>query len=139
MFVVRSSARTPNKYASLEWLFRLLTWVCIALVAVLSLSPGDYMTRTPAPGDLEHFFAYLGTGATASLGYKRRVGALVLGLLLCGYAGLLELGQNWSPGRHPDLIDFASSAGGVIAGLVLIGFWNAIRIYRDRRFSGRMT
>ena len=101
MFVamVRNSARMPSKRAALEWLFRLLTWVCIALLTVLSLTPGDYMVRTAAPGDLEHFVAYLGTGAIAFLGYERRVGALVvLSLLLC-----------WSSGNRPKLVTRSSS------------------------------
>jgi VanZ family protein len=133
MTMARSNARMLSKRTALEWLFRLLTWVCIALLAVLSLTPGDYMVRTPAPGDVEHFIAYLGTGAVASLGYGRRVGGLVLGVLLCGYAGLLEMGQNWSPDRHPQLVDFASSAGGVISGLVLIGLWNGVQASREFR------
>jgi VanZ family protein len=107
-----------------ERLFRPLTWICVALLAVLSLTPGDYMLRTAAPGDYEHFVAYLGTSVIASLGYARRVGYLAPAVLLCAYAGLLEMAQNWSPGRHPDLIDFASSSAGVIAGVILVRVWN---------------
>ena len=120
-----------SKRAALEWLFRPLTWACIALVFVLSLTPRDYMVRTELPGDLEHFVAYLGTGAVAYLGYGRHVGALVLALLLCSYAGLLEIGQNWAPGRHSQVIDFLSSTAGALVGLVLIRLWNAIQATRD--------
>jgi VanZ family protein len=110
----------------LERLFRPLTWACVVLLAVLSLTPGDYMVRTGAPGDLEHFVAYLGTGVIACLGYARRFGYFVSAVLLCGYAGVLEVGQIWAPGRHPDFIDFASSSVGVIAGMLLAWAWNSI-------------
>ena len=114
----------------LEWLFRALTWGCVVLLAVLSLIPGDYMVRTGAPGDLEHFVAYLGTGVIASLGYARRMGYLVPAALLCAYAGVLEIDQNFAPGRHPDFIDFAFSSAGILTGLLLVWVWNATLRYR---------
>ena len=103
---------------------------CVVLLAVLSLTPGDYMVRTGAPGDLEHFVAYLGTGVIASLGYARRTGYVALAALLCAYAGVLEIAQNFAPGRHPDFFNFASSSAGAIAGMLLIRAWN--RMARDR-------
>ena len=106
-----------------ERLFRWLAWACVALLAVLSLIPGAYMVRTGAPGQLEHFVAYLGTGAVVFIGYGRRVSSLQITALLCGYAALLEIGQNWAPGRHPQFIDFAASAAGVVAGVALIRLW----------------
>jgi len=63
--------------------------------------------------------------------YGRLVGALVLALLLCSYAGFLELGQNWAPGRHPQVIDFLSSTAGVLVGMVPIRLWNAVQASRD--------
>jgi VanZ family protein len=96
---------------------------CVALLAVLSLTPGDYMVRTGVSQQLEHFVAYLGTGAVASVGYGRRVSALQITGLLCGYAAFLEIGQIWVPGRHSQFIDFAVSAAGVAAGVVLIRLW----------------
>jgi len=118
----------------LERLFRLLTWGCVVLLAVLSLTPGDYMVRTGVPGDLEHFAAYFGTGLIASLGYSRSLGYRVPAALLCGYAGFLEVGQNWAPGRHADFIDFASSSAGVIAGMLLAWVWDRIStFFRPRK------
>ena len=108
---------------SVERLFRWLAWACIGLLAVLSLTPGDYMVRTPAPGLLEYFVAYLGTGAIASVGYGRRINSLQIAGLLWGYAALLEMGQNWAPGRHPQFMDFAIGAAGAVAGVVLVRLW----------------
>jgi VanZ family protein len=81
------------------------------------------MVRTGASEQLEHFVAYLGTGAVAMIGYGPRVSALLITGLLCGYAALLEIGQIWVPGRHSRFIDFAVSAAGVAAGVVLIRLW----------------
>jgi VanZ family protein len=121
----RASGRScyAANMGSIERLFRSLSWACIGLLAVLSLTPGDYMVRTPAPGLLEHFVAYLGTGAIASVGYGQRVNSLQIAGLLWGYAALLEIGQNWAPGRHPQFMDFAIGAAGAVAGVVLVQLW----------------
>ena len=92
------------------------------MAAGISLTPGDYMVRTPAPGRLEHFVAYLGTGAVASVGYGRRVSSLQIAGLLWVYAALLEIGQNWAPGCHPQFMDFAIGAAGAVAGSSWSGF-----------------
>jgi hypothetical protein len=100
-----------------DWLFRRLTWACVTALALLSLVPGDFMVRTGAPGLAEHFVAYLGTGAIAGLGYRRRVGFVQIAALLIAYAGLLEISQHWIPGRHSDLLDFATGSAGVAVGV----------------------
>jgi VanZ family protein len=107
-------------------LFRCLTWACVVALAFLSLTPGDVMMRTGAPGLAEHFVAYLGTGATAALGYARRASYLRIAALLMAYAGLLEVLQLLVPARHSDLVDFAAGAAGVVAGAVLVRFWRTI-------------
>jgi VanZ family protein len=38
--------------------------------------------------------------------------------ILITYAGVLELGQNLSPGRHSSVFDFAASLFGVVAGAI---------------------
>ena len=114
---------TPVHAAGVERLFRWLAWACVGLVAVLSLTPGDYIVRTTVSTLLEHFVAYLGTSAVASAGYARRVSLFQIAALLCGYAALLEIGQNWVPGRHSQFIDFAVSSAGVVAGIL---FWTWI-------------
>lgn len=41
-------------------LLRLAAWVCIALLAILSLLPADGLTRTSFGGHVEHATAYAG-------------------------------------------------------------------------------
>lgn len=45
-----------------------LTWVCVVLLAILSLLPAQDMVRSGFPGELEHFAAYFGSGAVAMAG-----------------------------------------------------------------------
>jgi len=50
---------------------RVLTWVCVVVLAVLSLTPGEEIEplRTDLPGQVEHIIAYAGSGAIAMAGY----------------------------------------------------------------------
>jgi VanZ family protein len=99
---------------------RFLTWVCVGLLGLLSLLPGQDMVRTGFPGPLEHFAAYAGSGAIAMAGYGLNRGAVrVIGCLWV-YAGILEYLQQFSPGRNPALVDFAASAFGALCGGVAV-------------------
>jgi VanZ family protein len=49
--------------------------------------------------------------------------------MLIAYAGVLEIGQNFSPGRHASVFDFAASSCGVIAGAV--AFQLAYALFRE--------
>jgi VanZ family protein len=111
-----------------ETSFRILTWCCVILLAVLSLLPAQDMVRTGIPGQLEHFVAYAGSATIAIAGYGRRRGtAQIIGLCWL-YAGILEYLQHFSPGRHPSIVDFAASAlgaffGGFAAALLVRRLW----------------
>jgi VanZ family protein len=109
--------------ASLMTLFRVLTWGCVGLLALLSLLPAQEMVRTGFPGGLEHFVAYAGSAAIAMAGYgmRRGVARIIGGFWL--YAGLLEYLQHFSPGRHPSIGDFAMSALGVLCGGIGVGLF----------------
>jgi VanZ family protein len=109
--------------------FRVLTWYCIILLAVLSLLPAQSMMRTGIPGQLEHFVAYAGSAGIAIAGYPRRGVVRIIGLFWV-YAGILEYLQHFSLGRHPSVVDFAASAlgaccGGLVAVLVARRYWKS--------------
>jgi len=112
---------------------RFLTGVCVGLLGLLSLLPGQDMVRTGFPGPLEHFAAYAGSGAIALAGYGLNRGAVrVIGSLWV-YAGILEYLQQFSPGQNPALVDFAASAFGALCGGVavfLLWRWRA-RLHWD--------
>jgi VanZ family protein len=46
-----------------------------------------------------------------------------LAVLLIAYAGVLEISQNFSPGRTPAILDFAAGALGVCASALAVKFW----------------
>ena len=106
-----------------ERLFRWLTWCAVVVLAILSWTPGEYMVRPGWGHHYEHAIAYLLSSSVAALGYRRRLRYATIGALLCGYAGILELGQNWSPGRTPAFDDFAASSIGTLIGVTLIWLW----------------
>src|SRR6266404_7921689 len=97
-------------------LFRILTWCCVAVLALLSLLPAQEMVRTGFPGGLEHFVAYAGSAAIAMAGYGMRRGVARITTCFWIYAGLLEYLQHFSPGRHPSIGDIAWSARGHLCG-----------------------
>ena len=69
---------------------------------------------------MEHVVAYLGAGVVAAFGYGRRISYVQITALLAGYAGVLEIGQLWVSGRHPQFIDFAAGSFGAIVGTTAI-------------------
>ena len=123
-------------------IFRVLTWCCIIVLAVmsslpaqeladLSLLPVLEMVRTRLSPQLEHFLAYAGAAAIAMAGYGSSRGNLRIigGLWMC--AGVLEYLRHFSPGRHPSIEDFAASAvGALCGGLAVALLW---RRPSDRR------
>lgn len=98
---------------------RPVAWGCVILLAVLSLLPAEKMIRTSLGGHIEHVIAYGGTALLIGSGYPawgwKRI-ATLLGI----YAGILELLQNFSPGRHPAVLDWLSSSAGALIGIAFI-------------------
>ena len=76
------------------------------------------MIRTGADGRLEHAAAYLISGLAVFTAYPRRLKWLIAILMTC-YAGILEFGQLFVPGRHAAISDWAASSGGVLCALLL--------------------
>jgi len=114
----------------LERIFRWLTWCAVVALALLSWTPSNYMVRPGWGHHLEHVTAYLMSSVVASLGYGRRISYTQVAALLCAYAGLLEIGQNWSPGRTPAFDDFAASSIGTLFGVTLTWLWLTYRPLR---------
>ncbi len=115
--------------ADLPKLFRFAAWACLVLLMVLSWLPGEEMIRTGLNTRIEHAVAYMGTMLVVGAAYGIRLGSFRLAALLIAYAGVLELGQIYVPGRHSAVLDFAASASGVIAGA--IAFQLAYAALRD--------
>ena len=77
---------------------RVATRLCVALLFVLSLIPGQDRPHTCMAGQSEHSIAYAGTAIIAMLSYRRALWTIIgLGLL----SFMLEVLQNFVPGRGP--------------------------------------
>ena len=103
---------------------RLGAWLCVALLAYLSLIPGNLQIRTGLLSQLEHVVAYLGTAMMLASGYPRNPRLIMLGLV--AYGSLLEILQVLSPGRAASILDAAAIWSGAILGVVavaLLGQW----------------
>ena len=107
---------------------RSAAWPCIGLLAVLSLMPGEQLTRTSLGGCAEHAIAYAGAAFITALAYGRQ-GLARLIFLFTAYAGLLEFLQRYSPGRTSSVGDFLYSAAGILIGC---GVWR-IAIYASTK------
>ena len=103
---------------------RAIAWFSIAALALASWLPGDEMIRTGANGRLEHAAAYLISGLAVLTAYHQRPKWLMATLMTC-YAGVLELGQLFVPGRHAAILDWLASSSGVLCAVVLVAAHDA--------------
>jgi len=101
----------------------LLTLANALLLMLASWTPGSYMVRSGVfSGHLEHTAAYALSGALIYAVRMGRRAAWQVAAMLSVYAGVLELGQIFVPGRHSSIDDFLFSAAGASAG-VLASAW----------------
>lgn len=89
---------------------------CITVLATLAWLPANTMARTALGGQVEHLIAYLGTTIVMGMAYPTNPRLAAHGVLLIGYAAILEVGQLGASGRHASFDDFAFSAAGVVIG-----------------------
>jgi VanZ family protein len=83
------------------------------------------MIRTGFNTRLEHVAAYLIAGISVIIAYPRTP-TWSIAAILSAYAGILELGQMYIPGRHAALLDWlASSSGALCACLIVFVFKDA--------------
>jgi hypothetical protein len=100
--------------------FRAAGWVCMVALVVLSLVPGVERPQTGLPGQIEHLIAYCGTAAVLGLGYPTAKARFGLVAMLALLAVVLEMTQQWIPGRYSQFIDFAASSAGACLGLLAV-------------------
>src|SRR6516225_3841840 len=94
-------------------MLKVVAWICIIGLAVASWTPGEEMIRTGFNTRLEHTVAYLIAGIAVIIAYPRRP-IWSMAAILCAYAGILELGQIYIPGRHAAFLDWIASSSGVL-------------------------
>src|SRR6516162_2607197 len=90
-----------------------IAWICVIGLLVASWTPGQEMIRTGFNTRLEHTVAYLIAGIAAIIAYPRKP-IWSITAILCAYAGILELGQIYVPGRHAAFLDWIASSSGAL-------------------------
>lgn len=107
-------------------IFRILAWMLIGAIVILSLVPSSLRPVTGAPHDIEHFAIFTLCGYAFGLGYRSR--HLLHAVALVMFAGSIELLQFTATGRHARTLDFIIDAIASCVG-VLIG-WVTLKVTR---------
>ncbi len=89
--------------------------------AVLSLLPREYAISSGLGDKVEHIAAYGLLTVLAVPGWKERASPWVIGLIIIGYGGLLEILQTIAPGRDSSWLDLVANCLGVILGIGIVG------------------
>lgn len=92
-----------------------------AVIAVLSLLPREYSVSSGLGEKVEHIAAYALLTFLAVSGWKGRISPWVMGLIVVGYGGLLEILQIIAPGRDSSWLDIVANCFGVILGIGIVG------------------
>jgi VanZ family protein len=121
------------KHVVRRFFFRAAGWVCVGVLIVLSLIPGNERPHTGLPSSqIEHFIAYCGTATLLGLGYPTAKARFGMVAMLAALAAILEMTQQWLPDRHAQFIDFAASAAGACLGMLAVAVV-------DRGIASKMT
>ena len=96
---------------------RVAAWTLAGSIVVLSFVPPQLRPETVLPHKLEHFLAFVVTGAAFGVSYEAMRGLLALQLLV--FSALVEVGQIFVPGRHARVGDFVIDAFGITAGSLI--------------------
>ena len=100
-------------------LLRLTAWAAVVLLVVLSLIPKELEVRTNLVGTHEHAIAYALTSTIVAVAYPA-VRRLWIVVALFALSGILELLQNFIPGRNPEIAGAAFSSVGAATGVLLM-------------------
>jgi VanZ family protein len=97
---------------------RVVGWLLLAFIILLTLSPASYRPVTRIGHNLEHFLIHFALGVTFAIGYAREWWLVALGLV--GLTAAVEFAQLFVPGRHARLKDLVIDAGAVCLGVAIV-------------------
>lgn len=103
---------------------RTLAAAAYVAIGMASLVPKELRPSTGMiPGAAEHFCAYFALGVVTAVACREGTSFWKLAALNAVYAGILEIGQLFVPGRVSTPVDFAASALGSCAAIALLALW----------------
>lgn len=112
---------------------RITAWLLAFAAAVVTLGPQAVRPHTGISHDLEHAVAFALVGLVFGLGYPNS--HLLLALSAIAAVALMEIVQQWVPGRHVSLSDFIFNGLGACAGIAAAAVLGLFM----RRWSERRT
>ena len=115
-------------------LLQLTAWGSVLSLVVLSLIPKELEMRTNLAGTLEHAIAYALTSSIIAVAYPA-VRRLWIVVALFALSGILELLQNFVPGRNPEMAGAIFSGVGAAAGGFLVSLVASFRRRRAAPFG----
>lgn len=98
----------------MKLLLRLLAWLSLAALFVVSVVPAVDRPVLIPEHELEHALAFALAGALVSAAYRVSLSVLLGGLVL--FAGSIEFVQIFVPTRHARLSDLMVDAAAICAG-----------------------
>jgi VanZ family protein len=96
-------------------MLRILAWLLLLGLAIVTLGPIQVRPITPFPVTIERSGGLAIIGFVFALAYPRHL--VLVGLLLIGASALLEALQVLEPSRHGRVVDFLVKAAGAVIGL----------------------
>lgn len=98
-------------------LSKVISWLLVVSIVVLSLGPPGTRPVSPAPHSAEHLMIFFAMSLAFGLAYPKRVVPRLAALLT--FTLLIEIAQVYIPGRHARLSDFVVGSLGCVAGAAL--------------------
>jgi apolipoprotein N-acyltransferase len=113
---------------------RVSAWFCLAVIALITLSPIGLRPETGLSPQVERFVAYAVVGALFAAAYPRYI--LFAALVVLGAAVMLELLQLLAPSRHGRLFDAGVKVAGGVVGLYAEWIVLRMSVYVRARRAG---
>jgi len=101
---------------------RLVAWLILVAIVLLTIVPAELRPTTPVPHDVEHAGIFFAEGIAFGIGYPRHDWLLSAAAIL--FCAAIELAQLAVPSRHARLSDFfvdtTASLGGILVASILV-------------------
>lgn len=108
---------TQRRVRYIMELSKVISWLLVVSIVVLSLGPPGTRPVSPAPHSAEHLMIFFAMSLAFGLAYPKRVVPRSAALLT--FTLLIEIAQVYMPGRHARLSDFVVGSLGCVAGAAL--------------------
>jgi hypothetical protein len=96
---------------------RILAWLCLAAIAVVTVGPLNWRPDSGLSPQIERFSAFALVGLLFSAAYSRHI--LIAAAIVIGAAIVFELLQLIEPSRHGRIFDAAVKIVGSMTGLTI--------------------